>query len=1761
MSYDPYGERKNAGLQGNLRRAINAIKSDDLNSFINCTRSFNMKSTFDFVTTEDKLVLQTGAVVIQVMQGATLLHIAVWYSAHRIIEHILKEDAANLIDCKTIEGFTPLHVAAGVGDFIAVEMLCKAGANLEITDTHGRNALHHGIVSDPQTAALLCSYNKDLVIVSDSKYQTPVHYAMDPTRSACYEFLSLLYTKIMSTEEEQIGKAEETMDDNKKTCITWIPLNIKTPVCVNPSKNPVFPELCVCNTPMNQHDVISKNPQFIEALKRQNIQYYELPTDTYGDIEIFSGAYAHNFVRVSDETNTDQIINLFTKVWKLPRPQLILSFYGDYADAAHTRERIRRLIWKVSESTKTWVITDGMKSNLSVIASGAVRDYIQAYGEGQVECLGIVPWKFISDNKVFTTNSYSGCFPASFSSDATESKSHFILDPNPTHYIFVDTAKQATTHYEYNYRSKIELALKRWQVQSQDPEQILAEAPIQICAFLAGGDESTLKAVYGSMQNRIPIVLLRGTGKLADIITQCMEDTELGSKATYKKAISEGAKGIEGFQLSPANIRQTLEYYWDKVAHPELSVLMMQEILNKPFLFSVCETDHDDEAGELDYHLLSLLMNPAIMENYKADELNETLLSIAIAMNRGDIARDKVFIEGAKWDDAKLVKHMNALLLTNKVQLIRVFIEKGFSLSNYLNTDNLQLLYTKSVHSEHPGETLINVIRAFAKIPDKITLYLIGRALRELIGRQFSPTYMSPNFLLVTSAVPEAQLFENPATDLFIWSLLTERSELADYFWTLVQDPLPASLFAALILRRLAMNATSLVTREAMFQYSRSFETKAYSLLTECYNDNQSLSFKTIVLERKLFGHMSCLMLAAEGKSMSFISHQCSEQYLERVWNGAIDPRSGMFPFVVALIIGIILPPLVPLSLKFRHHDNPDDKFEYDRKPRKSQDRKSSLDSKRIQSDSSQRSKKSISTYFQKLKGFYVSPCVRFSYTTLSYVAFLCFFTYVLLFSTELILPIVSIEGTILYIWVISFVAEHIRQGMFGEIPFKIYLAKLWKCLEVMAIILFFLGGALQLLVLTEESERLSFTPVNPVSAIQEALTQLSRIFFGLSLCIFYHRILELFTVNIRLGPMVIMVQSMIVRDLIPFLAVFTVVITGFAILQWVTAFKSTASLNPIVNIYTIFKALQVAYFQVFGEYEMDTLTGETLLDSCKESKVNCPGGWSRWLPPILLGVYVILTQVLLLNLVIAMFASTYMRIESASTKYWALQRYQIIGEYVNRPPLPPPLNLIWYIYAIIRYLIGCCRKKPRKIRHPFSHNLSLLEKRPKKSFEPGSPQEIRLIHWERLRFWDYDRYVIQGKRRRHAAGSRSVSVRTTVMHAPSYGEPSSELSTAIQTYHQTTQEFLTRVEVRTERLKVIEEKVDRLLKLLKDFKGQPFVIGQPLKAAPIGMDQTYDSRIDRILAEVERQQTARMKSPDQIVPRVIQTAKGSQMLVFEKNMHRFAAFVPPTADRTPRLFPTPISWEKQIQTPLYLGWKPPVYSIEGWTEANDFNALPEERKRQLRTQLPHVPAPDPVTGLPRNPGGRTALIFLVTKVSYSNPSGSGETSGDPFKFIGFKNPLCSQLPWFLVQHPSECRQEQCTKEMIEIVITSRMRQLIRLHPENQSIIQETVNKLKKISATIIHSGYIDDSINTDHAWIEPVATHIHIPTIEADDYTLLQLFSVEGVHLTWLNPTETVGMRKSHKKILRRGEKSFRPSRKDGTRSRKEVKFDRRTE
>lgn len=42
---------------------------------------------------------------------------------------------------------------------------------------------------------------------------------------------------------------------------------------------------------------MTKNPQFLKALKTGKMKYYDLPTKTFGDIELPTGAYSPNVRR------------------------------------------------------------------------------------------------------------------------------------------------------------------------------------------------------------------------------------------------------------------------------------------------------------------------------------------------------------------------------------------------------------------------------------------------------------------------------------------------------------------------------------------------------------------------------------------------------------------------------------------------------------------------------------------------------------------------------------------------------------------------------------------------------------------------------------------------------------------------------------------------------------------------------------------------------------------------------------------------------------------------------------------------------------------------------------------------------------------------------------------------------------------------------------------------------------------------------------------------------------------------------------------------------------------------------------------------------------------------------------------------------------------------------------------------------------------------------------------------------------------------
>jgi len=69
----------------------------------------------------------------------------------------------------------------------------------------------------------------------------------------------------------------------------------------------------------------------------------------------------------------------------------------------------------------------------------------------------------------------------------------------------------------------------------------------------------------------------------------------------------------------------------------------------------------------------------------------------------------------------------------------------------------------------------------------------------------------------------------------------------------------------------------------------------------------------------------------------------------------------------------------------------------------------------------------------------------------------------------------------------------------------------------------------------------------------------------------------------------------------------------------------------------------------------------------------------------VLLLAYSLITQVMLVNLLIAMMNDTYSKVKENSDKEWKFYRYCLIVDYITNSPYPPPFNLVFGPYFYIK--------------------------------------------------------------------------------------------------------------------------------------------------------------------------------------------------------------------------------------------------------------------------------------------------------------------------------------------------------------------------------------------------------------------------------------------------------------------------------------------
>ncbi|TGZ57789.1 hypothetical protein CRM22_009848 [Opisthorchis felineus] len=219
-----------------------------------------------------------------------------------------------------------------------------------------------------------------------------------------------------------------------------------------------------------------------------------------------------------------------------------------------------------------------------------------------------------------------------------------------------------------------------------------------------------------------------------------------------------------------------------------------------------------------------------------------------------------------------------------------------------------------------------------------------------------------------------------------------------------------------------------------------------------------------------------------------------------------------------------------------------------------------------------------------------------------------------------------------------------------------------------------------------------------PYYVLTNDLFTIARIFYALSLFAFFVRLMYIFSFSMVLGPKLIMINRMIVHDLLPFLCILLVCQMGYGI-----AFQSISFANGCYAEYrqdemTINSTIQyktglrsfydmiiASYFQMLGEFRLEELQGES--STCRDLN-KCPQTSARRLTVVMLSAYVLLTQVLMFNLLVATFTSTYNEIEGSSQYFWCYQRYEMIQEFVDRPSVAPPFMLLWYTVEFSGFIL-----------------------------------------------------------------------------------------------------------------------------------------------------------------------------------------------------------------------------------------------------------------------------------------------------------------------------------------------------------------------------------------------------------------------------------------------------------------------------------------
>ncbi|XP_036284704.1 transient receptor potential cation channel subfamily M member 5 [Pipistrellus kuhlii] len=1048
-----------------------------------------------------------------------------------------------------------------------------------------------------------------------------------------------------------------------------------------------------------------------------------------GEIEFGgSGKKRGRFVKVPSSVAPSVLFDLLTAEWHLPAPNLVVSLVGTERPEAMRswlRDVLRKGLVKAAQSTGAWILTSGLRVGLARHVGQAVRDHALASTSAEARVVAVA---FASLGRVLHRQLLDQApehSPVHYPADEGGGQGPLCaLDNSLSHFVLVEPDAPGSG----DGAMELWLRLEKHISEQRTGYGGTGSIQIPVLCLLVNGDPGTLERMARAVEQAAPWLVLAGSGGIADVLAAVLAQPHLLVPQVAEKQLREKFPGEH--------------FSWEDVLH---WTKLLQCIASHPHLLTVHDFEQEGSA-ELDTAILKALVKACKSHSQQAqDYLDE--LKLAVAWDRVDIARSEIFNGDVEWKSCDLEEAMMDALVSDKPEFVRLFVDHGADVADFLTYGRLQQLY----RAVPPKSLLFSLLQRKLEEgrpalpaqgpppgPPAFSLQEVARVLKDFLHDACRGLYQGG----APARRPAGQRWqldlsqrsENPWRDLFLWAVLQNRHEMATYFWAMGQEGVATALAACKIVREMAhLEAEAEADRGSR---GASYEQLALGLFSECYHNSEDRAFALLVRRTRSWSRTTCLHLATEADTKAFFAHEGVQAFLTKIWWGDMAAGTPVLRLLGTFLCpGLLYTGLIAFSQEAPQQPGREDLRELD-----------SLDAEEksllggpggglgepAEPRGTQGRRDRRAAFLPaRWRQFWGAPVTVFLGNVLMYFAFLFLFTYVLLADFRPPPQGPSGPEVTLYFWVFTLVLEEVRQGFFTDEDTQLgkqltlYVEDNWNKCDMVAIFLFVVGVTCRMLPVAFEA---------------------GRAVLAIDFMVFTLRLIHIFAIHKQLGPKIIIVERMM-KDVFFFLFFLSVWLVAYGVATQALLHPHDGRLEWVFR-----RVLYRPYLQIFGQIPLDEIDEARVNCSAHplmpEGSPACPNLYANWLVILLLVTFLLVTNVLLMNLLIAMFSSTFQMVQGNADTFWRFQRYHLIVEYQERPALAPPFILLSHLGLALQ----------RAFRKEAGQKRARLER------DLPEPLDQKMVTWEAVQKESYLSRLERSRRDSEAEVLRRTAHRVEVI-------------------------------------------------------------------------------------------------------------------------------------------------------------------------------------------------------------------------------------------------------------------------------------------------------------------------------------------------------------------------------------------------------------